>query len=110
MEPYSSEEQERFQSYLKVHLKKDQLDLSVSEQIGALEKRARSKRWHLLINIAAILFFGYSFYFGITQLSQTFFIIIMVVFGINVGLIFYQRKQIYSLIDYLKQKQENEHH
>ncbi len=106
MADYRQDEQ-RYQSYLRVHLKKDQRELSLPEQIEALEKRDRSRWLHLIINIAAIVFFGYSFYFGITQLGQTFFVIIMVVFGINVGLILYQKKQIKDLISYLERKEQD---
>lgn len=105
---YDSREQERYQSYLKIHLKKEQLDLPLAEKIKALEKRDRSKWWHLLINFAAILFFGYSFYYNITQLGETFFTIIMVVFAVNVGLILYQKKQINELINYLHWKKKHE--
>jgi len=104
----NSEKQERLQSYLKIHLKKDKLSLPPSDQIEALHKKDRNKWIQLAVNIAAILFFGYSFYYDITQLSQTFFLIILAVFVINVGLIFYQRNQIQELIDYLQWKQEHE--
>ncbi|WP_310681460.1 hypothetical protein [Aliifodinibius sp. S!AR15-10] len=100
----SEEQKQKYESYLNIHLKKNQTELPPGEQIELLEKRDRNKWFHLLINIAAVLLFGYSFYYGITQLSQTFFIIIMAVFGINVVLIFYQKKQIKSLIGYLKRK------
>lgn len=105
---YDSQKQERYQSYLKIHLKNEQLDLSITDKIEALKKRDRTKWWHLLINIAAILFFGYSFYYDITQLGQTLFIVIFVVFGVNVGLILYQKKQIGELIDYLKWKKQHD--
>ncbi|HKL19596.1 MAG TPA: hypothetical protein VJ905_11530 [Halalkalibaculum sp.] len=105
---YDSQEQERYQSYLKIHLKKDQLDLPIAEKIEALEKRDRTKWWHLLINAAAILFFGYSFYYNITQLGNTFLYIIMGVFIVNVGLILYQKKQISELIDFLHWKKEHD--
>lgn len=105
---YDSEQKERYQSYLNIHLKKDQRDLPVPEKIEALEKRDRSKWWHLVINLAALLFFGYSFYFDITQLGTTLFLIIIIVFVINVGLILFQKKQISELINYLKWKQEHE--
>ncbi|MCW9707778.1 hypothetical protein [Fodinibius salsisoli] len=97
-------EQERLQSYLNIHLKKDKQSLPVEEQVEELHKKNRKKWIMLAVNIAAILIFGYSFYYDITQLGQTFFIIILVVFGVNVGLIFYQRKQINELIDYLMWK------
>lgn len=103
-----SETQDRLQSYLKVHLKKDELSLSKSEQVEALHKKKRNKWIQLAVNIAAILFFGYSFYFDITQLGQTFFIIIFAVFAINMGLIFYQTNQIDELLAYLQWKIEDD--
>lgn len=105
---HNSEDQERLESYLNIHLKKDEQSKPPAEQIKALNKRDRNKWIQLAINILAILFFGYSFYYDITQLSQTFFIIIFAVFVINVGLIFYQRNQIQDLIDYLEWKQHEE--
>lgn len=103
-----SDKQNKLQSYLKIHLKKDELSLSVSEQIEALHKKKRNKWIQLAINIAAILFFGYSFYFDITDLGQTFFYIIFAVFVINVGLIFYQKGQIEELVEYLQWKERRE--
>lgn len=105
---YDSQQKERYQSYLKIHLKKDQLDLPIAEKIDALQNRDRTKWWHLLINIAAILFFGYSFIYNITQLGNTFLYIIMGVFVINVGLILYQKKQIHELIEFLRWKKEHD--
>ncbi len=103
-----SDTQSRLQSYLKIHLKKDELSLSESDQIEALHKKKRNKWIQLAVNIAAILFFGYSFYFDITQLSQTFFIIIFAVFVINMGLIFYQKNQIDELLEYLQWRIQHE--
>jgi hypothetical protein len=103
-----SEKQDKLQSYLTIHLKKDELSLSSADQIEALYKKKRNKWIQLAVNIAAILFFGYSFYFNITDLSNTFFYIIFAVFLINVGLIFYQKNQIEELIDYLSWKQQYE--
>ena len=59
-------------------------------------------------DIVIIPIFGYSFYYDITQLSSTFFYIIVAVFLINVGLIFYQQRQINELIDYMHWKQQHE--
>lgn len=104
-EEFSEEDRERYESYLKIHLKNDQLQTSIGQQIEALQKRDRNKWFHLIINIAAILLFGYSFYYDLTQLSNTFFIIIAVIFAVNVVLIFYQKRQIRELIEYLSRKQ-----
>lgn len=103
---YDQNEQQRLQSYLNIHLKKDQLELSPEKKIEALQKRDRAKMWHIIINVVAILFFGYSFYYDITELSQTFFYIIFAVFGVNVGLILYQKKQINELISFLEWEKE----
>lgn len=109
MADYSDkQQQERFQTYINIHLKKDLQSLSPEGQIEALHKKDRNKWWQLAVNIAAILFFGYSFFYDITQLSQTVFYVIFAVFGINVGLIFYQKKQIHELIDYLQWKHRRE--
>lgn len=102
------QQQERFKSYLNIHLKKEQQELPLSGQIQALHKKDRNKWWQLAINVAAILFFGYSFYYDITQLSPVVFYVIFGVFGINVGLIFYQKKQIHQLINYLEWKKQHE--
>jgi hypothetical protein len=103
-----SNKQNKLQSYLNIHLKKDEQSLSISEQIQALHKKKRNKWIQLAVNIAAILFFGYSFYFDITNLSQTFFYLIFGVFVINVGLIFYQKGQIEELVKYLQWKERHE--
>lgn len=100
------QQQERFRTYINIHLKKDQQSLPPEEQVEALHKKDRNKWWHLAVNVAAILFFGYSFFNDITRLSETVFYVIFAVFGINVGLIFYQKKQIHQLIDYLEWKKQ----
>lgn len=105
---YSSEEQERLQSSLQIHLKDEELSLSEKEQIQRLQKKNRKQGWFLGINVAAILFFGYSFYFEITQLSSTLLYILIGVFVINLILIFYQKSQLGDLIEFLKWKQNND--
>ena len=102
-----SKEQERLKSYLNIHLKKEKQSLSVNEQIDELHKKDRNKWIQLAVNIAAILFFGYSYFFD-TTFNQTFFLIIAVVFVLNVGLIFYQKNQIHELIEYLDWKDKHE--
>lgn len=106
--PYSPEQQQRYQSYLNVHLKSDERSLPTNEQITVLEKKNRHRWWLLLLNAAAILFFGYSFFYNITQLGNTLFYILVAVFVINLVLIIYQKKQITELIEYLKWKAEHE--
>ncbi len=89
---------------LRIHLKNKHLNASKHEKINRLKKRKRSRWIMLAVNIAAILFFGYSFYFDITNLSETLLYILFAVFIINVILIFYQTKQLKRLIVYLEGK------
>lgn len=103
-----NQEQQRLQSYINIHLKNEKQALPVEQQIEELHKKDRNKWIMLAVNVAALLVFGYSFYFDITELSQTVFLVIVVIFGINVGLIFYQKKQLKELIEYLKWKRERE--
>ncbi|SHE78190.1 hypothetical protein SAMN05443144_103168 [Fodinibius roseus] len=101
-------EQQRMQSYINIHLKNEKQTLPIEEQIEELYKKDRNKWIMLAVNVAALLIFGYSFYFDITELSQTVFLIIIAIFGINVGLIFYQKKQLKELVEYLTWKKERE--
>ena len=104
---YTTEQKKQFQAYLKLYLKEDQRGLSEEEQIEIIQKKNRSKWWHLAINILAIAFFTYSFFEGITQLSDILLYILFGVFVINVGMIFYQKKQMNRLVAYLKWKNSN---
>lgn len=99
-----TQDHERLESYLRVHLKNGQLSQPKEEQITLLQKKKRKQLWFLFINIIAILFFGYSFFYEITRLSNTIFYILFGVFVINVFLILYQRKQLGQLIEYLEKE------
>lgn len=105
--PYSQQDKNRFQALLKVHLKEKERSKSIKEKINLIQKKDRNKWWMLGVNVAAILFFGYSFMFGITQLSNTLLYILLIVFVVNVGLIFYQKKQLGELVEYLQWKKQN---
>lgn len=103
-QPFKGEEWVERQ--LRIHLKKKQLEAPLSEKIQLLKKRKRQRKWMLVLNIVAILFFGSSFYFGITQLSDTFLYVLFAVFIINMVLIFYQTKQLTQLITHLEHRQD----
>ncbi len=105
--PYSDQEKNRFKALLKVHLKQKEKSEPIDEQIRLVEKKKRNKWWMLAVNVAAILFFGYSFLFNITQLGDTLLYVLLIVFVVNVGLIFYQQKQLGELAQFLRWKQDN---
>jgi uncharacterized membrane protein YpjA len=99
---YSEADKKRFETYEKIHLKKDQQELDPSGKLGALDNRDRRLWLMLFLNIVAVVFFGYSWYEGITQLNQYILIILIVVFLANTAMIFYQKKQVTELRAYLK--------
>lgn len=99
---YSDEDVERFQRYKRIHLNKEELELPLDQQLEALQKRKRNKWIQLAVNVLAVLFFGYSYYFDITQLGDIFLYILIAVFIINTILIFYQKRQIGELDEYIR--------
>lgn len=105
---YTPEDKERLDSYLNIHLKKQQRNLPAWQKIEALQKRERNMWFRLLLNVVIILLFGYSYYYGITSLGVTILIILLVVFLANVAMIFYQKKQIRELIQYLSHQIDKE--
>jgi len=100
---YSDEDIRRLESYVNVHLRK-KTDLPDKQKIPALEKKRRSKLYQLLLNIAIILFFAYSYFYDITSLGDLLFYILVIVFLINVIMLIYQRKQIDELVGYYQYK------
>lgn len=103
---YSEEDEKKIEAYERIHLKEDQRELPPTEKVKALQGRDRNKWLQFGLNILAIAFFGYSYYFHITRLSDTLLIILFVVFLLNMVMIFYQKKQIQTLIEYYESNQD----
>ncbi|MEX2600979.1 MAG: hypothetical protein WD355_04985 [Balneolaceae bacterium] len=93
------DDKEQLERLEKVHLRGADENLAPGERIEFLKKRIRKKNWLIGLNVLAILFFSYSFYYGITQLGETLFTILVVVFVINVGLVLLQKRQIAEMIE-----------
>lgn len=98
------EEKQRMEVYEKIHLRGTDENLTSAEKITALRNRTKSKFYQMLFNAFAILFFSYWWYAGLTSLPDYIYYIILAVFGVNVGLLFLQRKQIDELTKYLETK------
>jgi hypothetical protein len=87
---------------LALHLGKEFDQLDTKTQIEGLKKR-RSRYWiMILVNAFALIFFSYSFIYGITQLNEFVYYALGSVFVLNVLLIFHQRKQIDIALQYLQ--------
>ncbi len=103
-----SGKEKHYQSYLNTHLKDKEQRLPTSGKVRALKRRNRSKRWQLLVNITAILFLIYSFYYDIIGIGDTLLIVLVLLFFINTGLLYYQIKQIRYLIKHLQDSRDEE--
>ncbi|MGM0588160.1 MAG: hypothetical protein ACQETE_07105 [Bacteroidota bacterium] len=98
---YSEADKKRLHTYEKIHLKKDQQELDPAGKLNALDGRDRRLWLMLLLNVVAVVFFGYSWYYDITQLNQYILVVLVVIFVANTGMIFYQKKQVNELREYL---------
>jgi purine-cytosine permease-like protein len=103
---YSPDDKARFKTYLEVFLRSENDDLTDTEKIPALKKKLNSKWIQLFINVAIIILFAFMYLNGYTTFGDFFYYIIFGVFAINIALIFWQRRQITELIEFLEYRIE----
>ncbi|HKJ34243.1 MAG TPA: hypothetical protein VKA34_20620 [Balneolales bacterium] len=101
MAQYTEEEKQRFEGYIKLYVDDDVTE--VEDKITALKKRDKKLWFFLIANVVAILLFSLSYFMGDNHFSNVLYIILFVVFGINVLVIFYQKSQLNKTIDYILQ-------
>ena len=106
---YSSDDKARFKTYLEVFLRSENEALRDTEKIPALRKKLNSKWVQLFINVAIIILFVFMYLNGYTTFGDIFYYFIFGVFAINIALIFWQRKQITELIEFLEYRIERGH-
>lgn len=94
-------DQDKIERYHRVYLRTLSADASIKEKKEALLKKQRRVRLTLLLNVAAVLLFGYSFIAGISNLSQNVMIAIGILFLVNLGLMSMQLNQIKEFFEYL---------
>lgn len=100
MSEYTEEDINQFESYLKIFIKNDDLDLE--GKLQKLDKRDRRIYYFLIANLVAAVFFVYSYFRGLSTLSGYMYLVLFGIFILNVFLLVYQRKQIKRLRTYLK--------
>lgn len=99
---YQTEEEERFAVYEEVHLRSKK-DLSNKEKVEFLKNKNRNKSFHFIINIVIVVFFIFMLINEATTFGDWFYYVLFGVFALNMLLIYFQKKQIASLIGYLDQ-------
>lgn len=95
-------DEKRIQAFIQLQLGKEYSNLSTDEKIIRLSSKFRRMVLLMIVNLGIVLFFGYSFYFEITQLSQTVYNIIIIFFLINVFFLGLQWKKLKESIKWLK--------
>lgn len=94
---------ERYAIYEEVHLR-GKKGLSTEEKIEFLHKKSRNKTIHFIINVVIVIFFIFMLVNGATTFGDWFYYVLFGVFALNMLLIYFQKKQITSLIDNLDKK------
>lgn len=97
-----SDQEKRILAFIELQIGRGATNMSNYEKIARL--KARFKRMFILmgVNFGVVLFFGYSFYYDITQLSQTVFNIIIIVFTVNLIFLILQWKKLKEAINWLE--------
>ncbi|MDX1591541.1 MAG: hypothetical protein R3283_06250 [Balneolaceae bacterium] len=97
---YSSEDEERMQSYAHVHLR-GKSGSSMEEQMRELSKKTRLKWLQFAINAAVVAVLTYMYFTGSYDIHPLFYYPLSVLFVINMGLVHFQVRQIRELREYL---------
>jgi hypothetical protein len=100
---HQTELEDRFAVYEEVHLRGNK-DLSTEEKIEFLKKKSRNKSIHFIINVVIVIFFILMLINGATTFGDWFYYVLFGVFALNMILIYFQKKQITSLIEFLNRK------
>ena len=91
IEPLSQQQIER---YTRIFLRTTPMDAEVSEKIKQLARRKNRIQIMLGLNIIAIFLFGFSYFKGLSNMSDLMILALGGVFMLNVGLMVSQLKQI----------------
>jgi len=100
----SNVDEKRIEAFIQLQLGKNYTELSSSEKINRLQMKFKRMLLLMVVNLGIVIFFGYSFYFEITQLSQTVFNIIIIFFLLNVFFLGLQWKKLKEAIHWLQKK------
>jgi hypothetical protein len=95
-------DENRIQAFIQLQLGKEYTNLTSDEKIIRLSSKFRRMVLLMIVNLGIVLFFGYSFYFEITQLSQTVYNVIIIFFLMNVFFLGLQWKKLKEAIKWLQ--------
>ncbi len=91
----------RIETVLDYHVGKDRHEKTKGEVMQVLMHRKRRFFFITALNILALVFFGYWFFSGITELPVWIFWILAMVFVLNLISVAWQKKQIDDAITYV---------
>jgi hypothetical protein len=99
---FRNEEIARIETVLDYHVGKDRHDKPKGEVLRILAHRKRRFFFITIMNILALVFFGYWFFTGITALPVWIFWILAAVFALNLVSVAWQKRQIDDAIAYVE--------
>lgn len=98
---FSDEQVKKYETFLKYHLGNDFENMDRDQKEQALQARDRRFNLLMIINIAALVLFSYWFLAEVTQLSNWVFYFLLVVFGLNMLSVVYQKKMLGEVRKYV---------
>ncbi len=99
---FTDEQVKKYETFLKYHLGKNFDELDQDQKRQALNARDRRFNLLMIINIAALLFFGYWFLAEVTQLPDLVLYILLAVFVLNMLSVVYQKKMLKEVQTYVE--------
>jgi len=103
--PPQSAEEKRIRTFIDIQLGKQGKNLSWQQKKAIIQKKFTKVLIMMGLNVGFVLFFAISFYYDITQLSTSWFNVIIVFFLINVLFSIYQHRQLKEATTWIEKKQ-----
>ncbi len=89
------------ESTLILHVGKHHTEVPLPVKKELLEKKKKKHIGMAVINVLALASFGYAFQSGMSALPGWVFVLMLVVFSVNIGMIFWQRTLINKALAFL---------
>ncbi|MFU8859769.1 MAG: hypothetical protein ACNA8K_05035 [Cyclonatronaceae bacterium] len=98
---YNEDQLKKIDSFLRLHVGREHNSIPGADKIAQLNRKDRKYRVMMGVNILAIIFFGYWFLAGLTELGTWVFYGLIAIFALNIVFLSYQKRRIKDAITYL---------
>jgi hypothetical protein len=99
---YTEEDKKSIEAFIILQLGKNSDSLTTERKISLLNGKFKRMLLLMVVNFGILLFFGYSFYYEITELSRTVYYLIIIFFALNVYFLGLQWKKLRGAVNWLE--------